>query len=180
MQVRAHIVNMTTKHVLVCQQYVCLSAMYATVRVFQALNKIICGFFPPVSSKQVLAFGCGVEVVLMQWKKKETVFLLGGLFGKTAALPTAASLQKALKERSPLLSLNHSIPLNELLPLIFRNTSPALTQPLLSNRTAPELRSGLYPSPWEMFNQGALSPPTYTECFKNFNILAFFDFIISL
>lgn len=56
---------------LVHQQCVCLSATYATVRVFQALNKMICGFFPPVSSKQVLAFGCGVEGALVQWKKKK-------------------------------------------------------------------------------------------------------------
>lgn len=32
---------------------------------------MICGFFPPVSSKWVLAFGCGVEVALVQWKKRD-------------------------------------------------------------------------------------------------------------
>lgn len=62
-------------------------------------------------------------------KKKETVFLLGGLFGKTAALPTAASLQRASKECSPLLSLNPSIPPNEQLPLVCRNISPASPRP---------------------------------------------------
>lgn len=62
-------------------------------------------------------YACAME-------KKETVFLLGGLFGKTAALPTTASLQRAFKECSPL-SLNPSILLNELLPLISKNTSPA-------------------------------------------------------
>lgn len=62
----------------------------------------------------------------MQWKKKERpFFLLGGLFGKTAAVPTAANLQRVLKERSPLSSLNPSMPLNELLPLVPRNGSPA-------------------------------------------------------
>lgn len=47
----------TREYVFVRQQRVCLRAMYTTVRVFQALNKMICGFFPPVSSKWVLAFG---------------------------------------------------------------------------------------------------------------------------
>lgn len=61
-----------------------------------------------MSSKRVLAFGCGVEVALVQWKKK-TVFLLGGLFGKTAALPTAASPSKGFEKvlTSPLLKSFH-------------------------------------------------------------------------
>lgn len=69
--------SVNSVHVCVC---VCLSVMYATVWVFQALNKMICGFLPPVSSKRVLAFGCGVEVALVQWKKKRDCFPVRGAF----------------------------------------------------------------------------------------------------
>lgn len=108
---------------------------------------MICGFSPPCEFKVGPCFrlwgrsySCAME---KKKKKRETVFLLGGVFGKTAALPTAASLQRALKERSPLLSLNSSIPPNELLPLAFRNASPASPRPPPSNRTAAKAALGV-------------------------------------
>lgn len=64
----------TSEHVFVHQQQVCLSVMYSTARVLQARNKTICVFFLPASSKRVLASGCGVEVALVQWKKKMDCF----------------------------------------------------------------------------------------------------------
>lgn len=101
--------------------------MNATFGVFQGLNKTICTPFG-VQSRSVLLAVVGQTLLLCNGKKKEEkrpFFLLGGLFGKTAALPTAANLQRVLKEHSPLFSLNPSMPLNELLPLIPRNGSPA-------------------------------------------------------
>lgn len=95
--------------------------------------------------------------------KKETVFLFRGLFGKTTALPTAASLQRALKECSPFLSLSPSISPNELLPLVLGSNSPASPRPPPSNHTAAELWSGLHSCSWEMFSQGALNPPAHTS-----------------
>ena len=124
---------------------------------------MICGFFPPCEFKVGPCFRLWGRGCSCAMEKKETVFLLGGLFGKTAALPTAASLQRPLKECSPLLSLNPSIPPNELLPLVFRNTSPASPRPPPPNHTAVMLRSELCSGPWEMFNQRALSPPTRTQ-----------------
>lgn len=59
----------------------------------------------------------------MEKKKREPVFLSGGLLRKTATLPTAASLQRASEERSPLLKSFH---LNERLPLV--STSPVRPQ----------------------------------------------------
>lgn len=96
-------------------------------------------------------------------RKKKTVFLFGGLFGKTAALPTAASLQRALKECSPLLSLSPPVSPNELLPLVLGSNSPASPRPPSSNHTAAELWSGLHSGSWEMFSQGALNPPAHTS-----------------
>lgn len=101
--------------------------MNATFGVFQGLNKTICTPLG-VQSRSVLLAVVGQRLLLCNGKKREKkrpFFLLGGLFGKTAALPTAANLQRVLKERSPLFSLNPSMPLNELLPLIPRNGSPA-------------------------------------------------------
>lgn len=96
--------------------------------------------------------------------KKKTVFLFGGLFfGKTAALPTAASLQRALKECSPLLSLSPPVSPNELLPLVLGSNSPASPRPPSSNHTAAELWSGLHSGSWETFSQGALNPPAHTS-----------------
>lgn len=104
--------------------------MNATFGVFQGLNKTIC---TPLEFKVGPCFwlwwgrGCSYAMEKKKKKREEKrpFFLLGGLFGKTAALPTAANLQRVLKERSPLFSLNPSMPLNELLPLIPRNGSPA-------------------------------------------------------
>lgn len=103
--------------------------MNATFGVFQGLNKTICTPFG-VQSRSVLLAVVGQRLLLCNGKKKkkrgkETVFPVRGAFGKTAALPTAANLQRVLKERSPLFSLNPSMPLNKLLPLIPRNGSPA-------------------------------------------------------
>lgn len=102
---RGHVLRMRTsgQHVFVRQQRVCLSVMYATVRVFQALNQMICGFFSPCEFKAGPCFWLWGRGCSCAMEKKEAIFLLGGLLGKTAALPTAASLQRALKECSPLL-----------------------------------------------------------------------------
>lgn len=96
-------------------------------------------------------------------EKKETVFLFGGLFGKTAALPTAASLQRALKGCSPLLSLSPPISPNELLPLVLGSNSPASPRPPSPDHTAAELWSGLHSGSWETFSQGALNPLAHTS-----------------
>lgn len=111
----------------------------------------------------------------MQWKK-ETVFLLGGLFGKTAALPTAASLQRPLKECSPLLSLNPSIPPNELLPLISRNTSPASPRPPPSNHTAASCGQGYAQVHGKCsIKEPSVHPHTLKTVHSgNFNLAAFF------
>lgn len=121
-------------------------------------------FFPPSEFKAGPRFrlrgrscSCAME------KKKETVFLFGGLFGKTAALPTAASLQRGLKECSPLLSLTSSISPSERLPLVLGSNSPASPRPPPSNRAAAELWSGWHSGSWEMFSQGALNPPAHTS-----------------
>lgn len=88
-------------------------------------------FAPPLEFKVGPCFwlwwgrGCSYAMEKKKKRGKETVFPVRGAFGKTAALPTAANLQRVLKERSPLFSLNPSMPLNELLPLIPRNGSPA-------------------------------------------------------
>lgn len=94
--------------------------------------------------------------------------------GKPQLCLPQPSLQRALKERSPL-SLNPSIPLNELLPLICRITSPASPRPPPSNPTAAKLRSGLCSGSREMFSEGGFSLHTLTEnsSFGNFNLSVF-------
>lgn len=98
----------------------------------------------------------------MEKKKRDCFPVRGGFFGKTAALPTAASLQRAL-ECSPLLSLSSSISPNKLLPLVLGSISPASPRPPPSHHSAAELWSGLRSGSWEMFSQGALNPPTHTS-----------------
>lgn len=143
------------------QQRVCLRATCTAPWVCRALNKIICGFFSPSEFKAGPRFrlwgrGCSCAME----KKKRLFSCWGGLFGKTAALPTAASLQRAL-ECSPLLSLSPSISPNKLLPLVLGSISPASPPPPPSHHSAAELWSGLPSGSWEMFSQGALNPPTH-------------------
>ncbi len=93
--------------------------------------------------------------------------------GKPRRCLPQPALQRALKKCSPLLSSNPSIPPNELLPLISRNTSPASLRPPPSNHTAAKLRSGLCSGPWEMFKEPLVLPHTLkTVHFGNFNLSA--------
>lgn len=91
-------------------------------------------------------------------KKKGTVFLLGGLFGKTAALPTAAEPSKGFEGAltSPLLKPLPSLPTSYFLSYA---GTPHLPLPD-HQRPAAELRSGLASGPWETFYQGARSRQT--------------------
>lgn len=101
----------TRECVFVHQQRVCLRVMYTAVRVYRALNKMICGvfFFPPLSSKWVLAFGCGVEVALVQWKKKRERFPVRGAFWENRGSAYRSLPSKGFGEvlTSPLLKSFH-------------------------------------------------------------------------
>ena len=66
-------------------------------------------FFPPASSKWVLAFGCGVEVALVQWKKKRDCFPVRGAFWENRGSAYRSQPSKAFEGvlTSPLLKSFH-------------------------------------------------------------------------
>lgn len=143
-----------------------------------------------MSSKRVLSFrlwgrgcSCAMEKKRERERGRETVFLLGGLFGKTAALPTAASLQKALKESSPLLSLNPSILPNELLPLVSGNlTCLPLSPPFDRRRPTARLQGcGRGVMHRSMGNVQSRRPQsTHTETGCTLGTLTFLTFVFLL
>lgn len=118
------------------------------------------GFFPPVSSKWVLAFGCGEEVALVQWKKRDC-FPVRGAFWENRGSAYRSQPSKGFEEvlTSPFLKSFH--PSKRATSSDVQEHLTCLTTAVQTHCCKAVVRSGS--GSWEMFNQGALSPPTHTQ-----------------